>query len=55
MRYLILSISFLFATAFRPAFLGVSYPPTLKLALLKYSGGGDWYNDVNSLSREILQ
>ncbi len=24
-------------------------PPTLKLALLKYSGGGDWYNDVNSL------
>lgn len=24
-------------------------PPTLKLGLLKYSGGGDWYNDVNSL------
>ena len=24
-------------------------PPTLQLALLKYSGGGDWYNDVNSL------
>ena len=24
-------------------------PPTLKLALMKYSGGGDWYNDVNSL------
>ncbi len=24
-------------------------PPTLKLALLKYNGGGDWYNDVNSL------
>lgn len=23
--------------------------PTLKFALLKYSGGGDWYNDVNSL------
>ncbi len=23
--------------------------PTLQLALLKYSGGGDWYNDVNSL------
>src|SRR5690242_14387900 len=22
---------------------------TLKFALLKYSGGGDWYNDVNSL------
>ena len=24
-------------------------PPTFKLALLKYNGGGDWYNDVNSL------
>lgn len=24
-------------------------PPTIKLALLKYSGGGDWYNDVHSL------
>ena len=24
-------------------------PPTIKLALLKYNGGGDWYNDVNSL------
>ena len=24
-------------------------PPTLRLALLKYAGGGDWYNDVNSL------
>jgi hypothetical protein len=23
--------------------------PTIKLALLKYKGGGDWYNDVNSL------
>lgn len=23
--------------------------PTLQLALLKYAGGGDWYNDVNSL------
>ena len=23
--------------------------PTIKLALLKYNGGGDWYNDVNSL------
>jgi len=23
--------------------------PSLQLALLKYSGGGDWYNDVNSL------
>ncbi len=24
-------------------------PPTVKLALLKYNGGGDWYNDVHSL------
>lgn len=23
--------------------------PTIHLGLLKYSGGGDWYNDVNSL------
>lgn len=23
--------------------------PTIKFALLKYKGGGDWYNDVNSL------
>ncbi len=23
--------------------------PTIQLALLKYSGGGDWYNDVHSL------
>ena len=30
------------AVAFTP-------PPTLKLALMKYNGGGDWYNDVNSL------
>lgn len=29
-------------------------PPTLKFALLKYSGGGDWYNDVNSL-RNLAQ
>jgi Domain of unknown function (DUF4159) len=26
-----------------------SNPPTLQLALLKYKGGGDWYNDVHSL------
>ncbi len=24
-------------------------PPSVKFALLKYRGGGDWYNDVNSL------
>ncbi|MFN8304494.1 MAG: DUF4159 domain-containing protein [Saprospiraceae bacterium] len=34
----------LLAASARPA-----QAPTLQLALLKYSGGGDWYNDVNSL------
>jgi hypothetical protein len=28
--------------------------PTLQLALLKYKGGGDWYNDVNSLKNLAL-
>jgi hypothetical protein len=37
----VLALGFLL-TAFVPK-------PTLKLALLKYNGGGDWYNDVNSL------
>ncbi|MFM2269709.1 MAG: hypothetical protein RL757_3150 [Bacteroidota bacterium] len=37
------ALVFVFSTAFSmPA-------PTLKFGLLKYSGGGDWYNDVNSL------
>jgi hypothetical protein len=34
------------------AFVTLSFTsakPTIKLALLKYNGGGDWYNDVNSL------
>ncbi|MBL7827087.1 MAG: DUF4159 domain-containing protein [Saprospiraceae bacterium] len=31
------------------SFTSFHQPPTIKLALLKYSGGGDWYNDVNSL------
>ncbi|MBA3648420.1 MAG: DUF4159 domain-containing protein [Chitinophagales bacterium] len=30
-------------------FISFSPVPTIKLALMKYSGGGDWYNDVNSL------
>jgi hypothetical protein len=30
------------------AFTGYEQP-TIKFGLLKYSGGGDWYNDVNSL------
>ncbi len=42
MRYLLLFLLFLPLTGLRS-----SLP--LKLALLKYSGGGDWYNDVNSL------
>ncbi len=37
---LLLSVTVFFA--FAPA-------PTVQLALLKYSGGGDWYNDVHSL------
>ena len=43
-RYLLLLICLFGSAAFTPA-----TPPTLQLALLKYSGGGDWYNDVNSL------
>jgi hypothetical protein len=42
--------------AFLPAILilalstpSMAQQPSLQLALLKYSGGGDWYNDVNSL------
>ncbi len=34
--------------------LSVTRESTLKLALLKYSGGGDWYNDVNSLKNLAL-
>jgi hypothetical protein len=29
-------------------------PPTIQFALLKYNGGGDWYNDVHSLSNLAL-
>lgn len=35
-------------------FTSFSPPPTLQLALLKYKGGGDWYNDVHSL-RNLAQ
>ena len=38
----ILSLAFLTTTSF-------TSKGALKLALLKYNGGGDWYNDVNSL------
>ncbi len=34
--------------------LAFTQPPTVKFALLKYSGGGDWYNDVHSL-RNLAQ
>ncbi|MFN4253626.1 MAG: DUF4159 domain-containing protein [Saprospiraceae bacterium] len=48
-----ISLIFLAASAFKPetrnSKLETGNPPTLKLALLKYAGGGDWYNDVNSL------
>lgn len=40
--FLSLIIGGISITAFAPA-------PTVQLALLKYSGGGDWYNDVHSL------
>jgi hypothetical protein len=45
MKRIALVFSLLIATtlySFAPA-------PTIKLALLKYSGGGDWYNDVHSM------
>ena len=38
----LLAVCLVTTTAFLPK-------PTIRLALLKYSGGGDWYNDVNSL------
>jgi hypothetical protein len=39
----------LFALGFWVVFSGFSTNPTLKFGLLKYGGGGDWYNDVHSL------
>lgn len=42
MRMTICIMAALLLWSFAPA-------PTLKFALLKYKGGGDWYNDVNSL------
>jgi hypothetical protein len=50
--YSIKKIALLLNTLFIISFVTLSFTnvkPTLKLALLKYSGGGDWYNDVNSL------
>ena len=49
MRSTLLFLLFLAASAFTPVTGDGAAPPTLKFALLKYSGGGDWYNDVNSL------
>jgi hypothetical protein len=46
MRNLLIILLLLAGPAF---YAGPAQPPTIKLALLKYSGGGDWYNDVNSL------
>ncbi|MGI9160323.1 MAG: DUF4159 domain-containing protein [Saprospiraceae bacterium] len=43
MRIILLLTLLFFSASFTPP------PPTLQLALLKYNGGGDWYNDVNSL------
>ncbi|MEO6758528.1 MAG: DUF4159 domain-containing protein [Saprospiraceae bacterium] len=52
MRYILLTLAIFFAAAINSAFRladAPASPPTLKFGLLKYSGGGDWYNDVNSL------
>ncbi len=38
-----------FALVLIVSFSAFKSKPTLKFSLLKYSGGGDWYNDVNSL------
>lgn len=38
-----------FALVLIASFSAFKSKPTLKFSLLKYSGGGDWYNDVNSL------
>ena len=40
--FFLFSFFFFITSSFAPA-------PTLQIALLKYKGGGDWYNDVNSL------
>ncbi len=53
MRYKILKMKKIFfgflAFCLLISFSAFKPKPTLKFALLKYSGGGDWYNDVNSL------
>lgn len=46
MRYCLLFIIF---SMFHSKVFAALPPGTLKFALIKYSGGGDWYNDVNSL------
>ncbi len=43
-RYIFITIAILLTMAFRPA-----EEPTLKLALLKYQGGGDWYANPTAL------
>ncbi|MDX1665847.1 MAG: DUF4159 domain-containing protein [Saprospiraceae bacterium] len=47
MRYLLILFTLLCIGAGRPA--GEMAPPSLKLALLKYAGGGDWYANPTSL------
>jgi hypothetical protein len=39
----------LFIAISAAALMSFVQPPTIRFALLKYNGGGDWYNDVNSL------
>lgn len=49
MRILFLSLMLTVLSSFSNGNAVSEKPPIIKLALLKYSGGGDWYNDVNSL------
>ncbi len=52
MRYIFVSLALLLAATLHSAFRiphSAFPPPTVKFGLLKYNGGGDWYNDVNSL------
>ncbi len=44
-----IGLSIVSLTLLAALFMAFTPKPTLKLALLKYNGGGDWYNDVNSL------
>lgn len=44
MKYSLFFLGFFLLTSFTP-----NNPPTLKMALLKYNGGGDWYSNPTAL------